>query len=736
MSSPSAPEQIDPVVAAKAEGEESRKTAVYNQNLGMVNQTGPNGSLSYSMKPGADPNNPQPGDWIATTTLSAPNQQIYGNAQQGIINAQATPQSSQFSAYSDPYAGLKPNEVAKYVQDNGGATQTNFTMPTQTVTGGAQQQLNLANTPQLQGMDLAKTPQLQGVNMSQLQQLQQFDPALLSQLNTDAPTAAKLNTALNLSGVGGITNVTYGNEDKFDTSLLDTPEYQLQAAADRQVVGPAGAIRDTFDTSGVRALPGTIDDTSRQRVEEALFARLNPMLAQEEASTRNNLLNAGMEIGTDGYNRELDRLARSRNDARLATIAQAGQEESRQVGLTQGLNAQEFAQAYAKGQFGQTADRGNNDAAINVANANNSSALNYYNSVNNMGMQGLKFNFDQDVAARSFQNQNIQGNLDNRISVAGANNAAQGQAYNQALSTGNFENNAISGNNTSAFNEWAAENLAMNSNNSNQLGVFNANNAVITGNNANVFNANTATNNALQGNFNNTVTGTGVNNTAAQGNFNNSVTGTGFNNTASTQQLNNNIATGNFANNAFKDSAGLQLSADQLNTQNTANVVDALNSTAMNQGNLGQQKFAQESYLANLPYQQYAAVAGMGNPQFMAPGQGTAQTPQILNGTLAANNAANAQYQAQMGSYNSLLGGAATLGAAAIPLMSDLRLKTNIQYLNQHPSGVGRYSWDWRDGSGSSSGVMAQELQAVRPEAVEMQPSGYLAVRYDLIGGK
>jgi len=717
MSSPKAPTPVDPVAAAQAEGAESRKTAVYNTNLGMVNQTGPNGSLVYSLRPGADPNNPQPGDYLATTALSAEQQKLYdaqntllAGAQGNIWKSQQSPLSSQFSAYSDPLADISASAAGLYQQNNGGATQTNFAMPTSSITGGQQGYVNLS-----------KTPQLSGVDTNQLQQLSQFNPALLQQLNTNAPTATALKTSLNLSGVGGITNVDYGNTDKFNTDLLDTPEYQLQAAADRQVVGPAGAIRDTFDTSGVRALPGTIDDTSRQRVEEALFARLNPMLAQEEASTRNNLLNAGMEIGTDGYNRELDRLSRSRNDARLATIAQAGQEESRQVGLTQGLNAQEFAQAYAKGQFGQTADTGNNNAAINVANANNSSALNYYNSVNNMGMQGNKFNFDQDLAARNFQNSNIQGNLDNRISVAGFNNDAQRQAYDQALSSGNFENSAIGGNNANAFNQWAAQNMAMGSNNANQLAVMGANNQAIAGNNANVFNANTSTNQATQGNFNNVLAGQG------------------FNNAASTQQLANNATTGNFANNAFKDSAGLQLSADQLNQQNTSAVLNAMNQTATTKGNLGQQQFAQESYLANLPYQQYAALNAANPvqmPQFQNIGTGTAQTPQILNGALAANNTANAQYQAQMGGYNSMLGGAATLGAAAIPLMSDIRLKTNIQYLNQHPSGVGRYAWDWRDGSGSDSGVIAQELQAVHPEAVELQPSGYLAVRYDLIGGK
>lgn len=129
-------------------------------------------------------------------------------------------------------------------------------------------------------------------------------------------------------------------------------------------------VRDTFDTSGVTAkLPSTIDDTSRQRVEEALMARLNPQLKQDEQDLRTRLLNSGIEVGTDAYNREMDAFGRKSNDARMQAVLAGGQEEDRQTKLLQGLNDQQFQQALATGKFGQDADIAMANNATSRANA-------------------------------------------------------------------------------------------------------------------------------------------------------------------------------------------------------------------------------------------------------------------------------------------------------------------------------------------------------------------------------
>lgn len=73
--------------------------------------------------------------------------------------------------------------------------------------------------------------------------------------------------------------------------------------------------------------------------------------------------------------------------------------------------------------------------------------------------------------------------------------------------------------------------------------------------------------------------------------------------------------------------------------------------------------------------------------------------------------------------------------------MSDPLLKTNIQRKGTE-SGFNTYTWDWNDNalelglSGSSFGVMADEVKAVMPEAIKMHDSGYMMVNYDMIGVK
>jgi hypothetical protein len=59
------------------------KAAIATSNLGKFTETGPTGAVRWSLRPGADQNNPQPGDYIRSTELSHPQQQLYD---QGVGN--------------------------------------------------------------------------------------------------------------------------------------------------------------------------------------------------------------------------------------------------------------------------------------------------------------------------------------------------------------------------------------------------------------------------------------------------------------------------------------------------------------------------------------------------------------------------------------------------------------------------------------------------------------------------
>lgn len=77
MGKSSAPPPPDYAAAAVAQGQENRDTARFNAGANRVNQVAPQGSSTWTIRPGADLNNPQPGDYIQTTTLSPEQQRIY-----------------------------------------------------------------------------------------------------------------------------------------------------------------------------------------------------------------------------------------------------------------------------------------------------------------------------------------------------------------------------------------------------------------------------------------------------------------------------------------------------------------------------------------------------------------------------------------------------------------------------------------------------------------------------------
>jgi hypothetical protein len=61
-------------------------------------------------------------------------------------------------------------------------------------------------------------------------------------------------------------------------------------------------------------------------------------------------------------------------------------------------------------------------------------------------------------------------------------------------------------------------------------------------------------------------------------------------------------------------------------------------------------------------------------------------------------------------------------------------LKTDLVLVGRLESGLGLYSFRYRGNPQTYVGVMAQDAQLVRPDAVTRDRDGYLRVRYDRIG--
>ena len=70
------------------------------------------------------------------------------------------------------------------------------------------------------------------------------------------------------------------------------------------------------------------------------------------------------------------------------------------------------------------------------------------------------------------------------------------------------------------------------------------------------------------------------------------------------------------------------------------------------------------------------------------------------------------------------------------PMASDMKLKENIIKVDNSPSGINIYEWNYIGKSQRYRGVLAQELLESHPEAVTICPNGFLGVYYGKIDVK
>lgn len=131
-------------------------------------------------------------------------------------------------------------------------------------------------------------------------------------------------------------------------------------------------------------------------------------------------------------------------------------------------------------------------------------------------------------------------------------------------------------------------------------------------------------------------------------------------------------------------------------------------------------------------------AAALGNQQVApnAPGGMLDVSGAYARQQAAQNQAYQGQlagYNADVASQNSMMGGlfglGGSLGAAAI-LASDVRLKTDVKPLGIRWGGFPVYSFKYKGSDTEHIGVMAQEVQESRPDAIVVSPNGFLWVDY------
>lgn len=123
----------------------------------------------------------------------------------------------------------------------------------------------------------------------------------------------------------------------------------------------AGDVQHNIDTQGMQ----NVDPSQRyyQNAGDAIYdqfsSRNEPQFTRDTDALRTQLYNQGLKEGDEAYDRELEKLRQSQNDARgqasyQATIG-AGQEAQRMYGMDSGTRSQQFAERSGQGAFANSA---------------------------------------------------------------------------------------------------------------------------------------------------------------------------------------------------------------------------------------------------------------------------------------------------------------------------------------------------------------------------------------------
>lgn len=195
------------------------------------------------------------------------------------------------------------------------------------------------------------------------------DPTKTAQAQTDQSlTTAMANNAMGMVGQRGPDGSLTYNQTGTQTINIGGKQYQvptyeavteLSDAAQQRYdttnrvqqnmadVGEklSGQIMDatgkpiSYDNLPELAGSGGYQDRVKQ-VEDALVARMQPMLDKRRQDMERSLSNRGIKMGNQTWNEGFDEVNRSENDARLAAVLNSGQEQSRLAGLDSATRAQ------------------------------------------------------------------------------------------------------------------------------------------------------------------------------------------------------------------------------------------------------------------------------------------------------------------------------------------------------------------------------------------------------------
>jgi hypothetical protein len=236
---------------------------------------------------------------------------------------------------------------------------------------------------------------------------------------------------------------------------------------------------------------------------------------------------------------------------------------------------------------------------------------------------------------------------------------------------------------------------------------------------------------ARQQAFNEDVTGGNFYNQAANQAFNQGLQAGQFRNQAIGQDYSQGLGSAQFQNQALGQAQALDLARMQAQNQAIGQQYGLNQQFADAQNRLRQQAIAEQMQRRGMSLNEMNALlsgqqVSMPNMPSFAAAQ-RSETPNILGATQMGYDAALGAANAQNAAFGNLLGAGAQLGSAAF-MFSDRRLKSNLKRVGTHSTGVGIY--DYTMMGMPQRGVIAQEVERVRPDLVKRHANGYLMVNY------
>ena len=167
---------------------------------------------------------------------------------------------------------------------------------------------------------------------------------------TQTPQAAAIEAQNNASKLTlARTGATQAGKVEGILNTPFDPSVNAPDAGDASGIMGVGQAKTSFDPGwDITRSYGPQDNFSadRQRVEDAMMARLNPQLQKDRAGIEQRLADQGIRYGSQAYASAMDDYNRQSTDARFAAIGQAGDEQARLNQMAQAQGAfQNAAQA-------------------------------------------------------------------------------------------------------------------------------------------------------------------------------------------------------------------------------------------------------------------------------------------------------------------------------------------------------------------------------------------------------